>query len=177
VTIWLYIAIPLVLYLWYSLVSLSHPHSLYSTPLFWLVIWPRVLPQVGLSLVRVIASRDSFSKVLENTDAMPKDRSWPTFDATALEAEKVADIYSARHGVRAISWLLSPIGKDIEFEQFFGKHPRFCSSKRVEVPAQALRALNTTVIGYTGRLSPSSAVRHLPTSFRESQSRDGSGLR
>ena len=104
---------------------------------------------MGPSLVRAIVCHDSFSKVLENTDAMPKDRSWPTFVATALEVEIVADIFSARHGVGEISWLFSPLGKDIEFEQFFGKHPRFCSSNQVEVLAQVPLVLNTNSLHRT----------------------------
>jgi hypothetical protein len=121
----------------------SHPHSLYSAPLSWLVIWPRVLPRVGLSLVRVIACRDSFSKVLQNTDAVPNDKSWPTFESATLEVEKVADIDAARPDVWATPWLFSPLVKDQEFEQFLAGISGLYRSKRVEDPAQALRVLNT----------------------------------
>ena len=143
VTVCVYIAVPLVLYLWYSLMPFSHPHSIYSTPLSWLLIWLRVLPRMGLSLLRAIACRDSFSKVFQNTDAMPNDGSWLTLDFAALEVEKVADTYSSTLDVGAISWLLSSLGQDQEFEQFLAGIPGFYRSKRVEHPAQVLRALNT----------------------------------
>ena len=143
VTVCVYIAVPLVLYLWYSLMPFSHPHSIYSTPLSSLLIWLRVLPRMGLSLLRAIACRDSFSKIFQKTDAIPNDGSWLTLDSAALEVEKVADTYSSTLDVGAISWLLSSLGQDQEFEQFLAGIPGFYRSKRVEHPAQVLQALNT----------------------------------
>ena len=139
----LYIAIPLAMYLWYSLMPFSHPHTIYSTPLTWLLIWLRVLPRMGLSLLRAITCRDSFSKVFQNGDAMPNDRSWLTFDSTALEVEKAAETHSSTLDAGAISWLFSSLGQDQEFEQFLAGIPDFYRSKRVEDPTQALRTLST----------------------------------
>ena len=143
VSVCLYIAIILALYLWYSLMPFSHPHSIYYTPLSWLFIRLRILPRMGLSLLRAITCRDRFSKVFQNTDAMPNDRSWLTFDSTAMEVEKVANAHSSTLDVGAISWLLSSLGQDQELEQFLAGIPNFYRSRRVEDPAQALRVLNT----------------------------------
>ena len=138
----LYIPIPLVLYLGYSLLPLFHPHTIYSTPLTWLLIWLRALPRIVLSLLRAITCRDSFSKVFQYTDAMPNDRSWLTFDSTALEVEKSAEAHSSTLDGGAILWLLSSLGQDQEFEQFLAGIPDFYRSTRVGDSTQVLRTLN-----------------------------------
>ena len=143
VAVSLYIAIPVVLYLRYSLMPYFQPHSIYSTPFSGFLLSLRALPRIGYSLVRAISCRGSFRAVFRNSDATPIDGGWLTLDCAILEVEKLADAHSSTLDVEAMSWLLSSSGEDQELEQFLAGIPGFYRSKRVEDPAQVLRALNT----------------------------------
>jgi hypothetical protein len=142
VAVTLYIALPLVLYVRYSLMPYFEPHSIYSTPFSGFLLSLRGLPRMGSSLFKAITCRGSFRQVFRNPDATPVDRSWLNLDYAIQEVEKLADSRSPILDIGAISWLLNSLGEDQEMEQFLAGIPGFYRSKRVEKPAQVLRALN-----------------------------------
>jgi len=141
----LYIAIPLILYLKYSLMPYFHPHSLYSTPLSGFLFSLRAVPRLGLSLFRAITRRDDFGDTLWNSGSS-FEGSWLTLDYAVLEVEKFTETHSSTLDVAAISWLLTSLGQDQELEQFLAGIPGFYTSKRVEDPAQVLRVLNANLL-------------------------------
>lgn len=142
VAVTLYIALPLIMYVRYSLMPYFEPHSIYSTPFSGFLLSFRGLPRMGLSIFKAITCRGSFRKVFRNPDATPVDRSWLNLDYAIQEVEKLADCRSPILDIGAISWLLNSLGEDQEMEQFLAGIPGFYRSKRVEDPAQVLRALN-----------------------------------
>ena len=145
VAVSIYIFIPLVLYLTYSLIPCFDPHSLYSTPLTGFLLSLRGVPQIGLSLFRSIVRRGRFRDVFQDYNP-PVDGGWLTLDYAILEVEKLAETRSSALDVGALSWLFNSLGQDQELEQFLAGMPGFYRSKRVEDPAQILRLLNTDAL-------------------------------
>lgn len=142
VAVTLYIALPLILYVRYSLMPYFEPHSIYSTPFSALFLSLRGLPRIGRSLFKAIMCRGSIREAFRNPDPTPVDRNWLNLDYAIKEVEKLADYRSTMLDIGAISWLLDSLGQDQEMEQFLAGIPSFYRSKRVEDPAQVLRALN-----------------------------------
>jgi hypothetical protein len=142
IAVTLYIALPLILYVRYSLMPYFEPHSIYSTPFSGFLLSLRGLPRMGHSLLKAVTCRGSFRQVFQNPDATPVDRSWLNLDYAIQEVEKLADCRSSMLDIGAISWLLNSLREDQEMEQFLAGIPGFYRSKRVEDPAQILRALN-----------------------------------
>ncbi|KAI0298277.1 hypothetical protein BC826DRAFT_999005 [Russula brevipes] len=71
------------------------------------------------------------------------DGEWLMLDHAILGVEKLAESRSSMLDVGVMSWLLGALGQDQELEQFLAGIPGFYRSKRVEDPAEVLRALNT----------------------------------
>lgn len=137
-----YIFVPLVLYLRYSLTPYFEPHSLHSTPLSGFFLFLMSTPRIVFSLFRVMVRRGRFR------DAFPDyntslDRGWLMLDSAVLEVEKLAETRSSALDVGVVSWLLNSLDQDQELEQFLAGLPGFYRSKRIEDPAQILRVLNT----------------------------------
>jgi hypothetical protein len=137
----LYIAVPLVLYLRYSLMPYFHPQSLYSTPLSGFLLSLRVFPRLFLSHFMTITRRGN-SRGTTRDPYIHTDGGWLMLDHAILEVEKLAESRSSMLDVGAMSWLLSALGQDQELEQFLAGIPGFYRSKRVEGPAEVLRTLN-----------------------------------
>jgi len=137
-----YIFIPLVLYLRYSLTPYFEPHSLHSTPFSGFLLSLMAIPRIGFSLLRAMMCRVRFRDVFRDYNT-PVDRGWLSLDSAILEVEKIAETRSPTLDVGAVSWLLNSLGQDKELEQFLAGLPDFYRSKRVEDPAQILRVLNT----------------------------------
>ena len=137
-----YIFIPLVLYLRYSLTPIFEPHTLHSTPLSGFLLSLMAIPRIVASLFRAMVRRSRFRDVFRDYDA-PADRGWLTLDSAVLEVEKLAETRSSTLDVAAVSWLLNSLGRDHELEEFLAGIPGFYRSRRVEDPAQILRLLNT----------------------------------
>lgn len=142
VAVSIYIFIPLILYLRYSMMPIFEPHSLYSTPLSGFLLSLRAIPRIGVSLYRAFVRRGRFRDVFRDPDA-PIEGGWLTLDYAILEVEKLAESRSSALDVGAVSWLLNSLAHDQELEQFLAGLPGFYRSKRVEGPAQILRLLNT----------------------------------
>jgi hypothetical protein len=141
----LYIFLPFVLYLRYSLTPYFEPHSLYSTPFSGFLLSLRVIPRMGFSLFKAMVRRGRIRDVFRDYGT-PVDGGWLTLDHAILEVEKLAEACSSTLDVRAVSWLLNSLGQDQELEQFLAGIPGFYRSKRVDDPAQILRVLNTNRI-------------------------------
>ena len=101
---------------------------------------------MGLSLFKAITCRGSFRQAFRNPDPTPVDRNWLNLDYAIQEVEKLADYRSTMLDSGAISWLLNSLEEDQEMEQFLAGIPSFYRSKRVEDPAQVLRALNNYML-------------------------------
>jgi hypothetical protein len=143
VVVTVYIAIPLILYLRYSLMPYFEPHSIFSTPLSGFFLSLRGLPRIGHSLFRAFTCRSGFRQAFQNLGTTTVDRSWLNLDYSIQEVEKLADDRPTMLDTGTMSWLLNSLGEDQEMEQFLAGIPGFYRSKRVEDPAQVLRALNT----------------------------------
>jgi hypothetical protein len=142
VAVSVYVFIPLILYLRYSMMPIFEPHSIYSTPLSGFLLSLRAIPRIGLSLFRAIVRCGRFRDVFRDYNT-PIEGGWLTLDYAILEVEKLAETRSSALDVGAISWLLNSLAQDQELEQFLAGLPGFYISKRVEDPAQILRLLNT----------------------------------
>ena len=138
----IYIFIPLVLYLRYSLTPYFEPHSLHSTPFSGFLLSLMAIPRIALSLCRAMVRRGRFRDAFRGYNT-PIDRGWLMLDSAVLEVEKLAETRSSTLDVGVVSWLLNSLGQDQELEQFLAGIPGFYRSKRVEDPAQILRVLNT----------------------------------
>lgn len=137
-----YIFVPLILYLRYSLLPYFHPHSLYSTPLSGFFLYFKGVPQIGRSLLRAIMGGGRFRDAFRGYNT-PVEGGWLTLDYAILEVEKLAEARSSTLDIGAVSWLLNSLGEDQELEQFLAGIPGFYRSKHVEDPAQTFRMLNT----------------------------------
>jgi hypothetical protein len=137
-----YIFVPLVLYLKYSLTPYFEPHSLHSTPFSGFLLSLMAIPRIGSSLFRAMVRRGRFRDAFQDHHT-PVDRGWLMLDSAILEVEKLAETRSSTLDVGAVSWLLNSLNQDQELEQFLASLPGFYRSKRVEDPAQILRVLNT----------------------------------
>lgn len=138
----LYIFVPLVLYIRYSLTPYFEPQSLHSTPFSGFILSLMAIPRMGSYLFRAMVRRGRFREVFRSYNT-PVERGWLSLDSALLEVEKLAESRSQMLDVGAVSWLLNSLGRDQELEQFLAGIPGFYSSKRVEDPAQILRVLNT----------------------------------
>lgn len=138
----LYIFVPLVLYLRYSITPYFEPHSLHSTPFSGFLLSLMAIPRIGISLFRAMVRRGRFRDVFRDYNT-PVDRGWLMLDSAVLEVEKLAETRSPTLDVRVVSWLLNSLGQDQELEQFLAGIPGFYRSNRVEDPTQILRVLNT----------------------------------
>ena len=141
----IYIFIPLVLYLRYSLTPYFEPHSLHSTPFSGFFLFLMTIPRIMFSLVRAMARRGNFRDVFRDSNTHV-DRGWLMLDTAVLEIEKLAETRSSVLDVGVVSWLLNSLGQDQELELFLAGIPGFYRSKRVEDPAQILRVLNANRI-------------------------------
>lgn len=137
-----YIFMPLVLYLRYSLTPYFEPHSLHSTPFSGFLLYLIAIPRIGLGLFRAMVRGGRFRDAFRDNNT-PVDRGWLTLDSAVLEVEKLAETRSSALDIGAVSWLLNSLGQDQELEHFLAGIPGFYRSKRVEDPAQILRVLNT----------------------------------
>lgn len=140
----IYIFVPLVLYLRYSLTPYFEPHSLHSTPLSGFLLSLMAIPRIGLSLLKAMVRRGRFRDVFWGCNTA--DRDWLTLDSAVLEVEKLVETRSLMLDVGAVSWLLNSLGQDQELERFLAGIPGFYRSKQVEDPARILRVLNTDKI-------------------------------
>ena len=138
----LYIALPLILYLKYSMMPYFYPQSLYSTPLSGFLLSLKAIPRLALSLFRLITCRGGFDEGPQGLNHA-SEGGWLTLDYAILEVEKLAETCSSTLDIGAMSWLLNSLGQDQELEQFLAGVPGFYRSKRVGDPPQVLRALNT----------------------------------
>jgi hypothetical protein len=137
-----YIFLPLVLYLRYSLTPYFEPHSLHSTPFSGFFLSLMSIPRIVLSIFRVMVRRGRLRDVFRDYNTSV-DRGWLMLDSAVLEVEKLAETRSSALDVGVVSWLLNSLGQDQDLEQFLAGLPGFYRSKRVEDPAQILRVLNT----------------------------------
>ena len=137
-----YIFVPLVLYLRYSLTPYFEPHSLHSTPFSGFFLSLMAIPRIASSLFRAMVRRGRFRDVFRDYNTTI-DRGWLMLDSAVLEVEKLAETRSSVLDVGVVSWLLNSLGQDQELEQFLAGLPGFYRSKHVEDPAQILRVLNT----------------------------------
>ena len=138
----IYIFIPLVLYLRYSLTPYFEPHSLHSTPFSGFLLSLMAIPGIAFSLCRAVVRGGRFRDAFRGYNT-PVDRGWLMLDSAVLEVEKLAETRSSTLDVGVVSWLLNSLSQDQELEQFLAGIPGFYRSKRVEDPAQILRVLNT----------------------------------
>jgi hypothetical protein len=137
-----YIFVPLVLYLRYSLTPYFEPHSLHSTPFSGFFLTLMSIPRIVFSLFSAMVRRGRFRDAFRDYNT-PTDRGWLMLDSAVLEIEKLAETRSSVLDVGVVSWLLNSLGEDQDLEHFLVGLPGFYRSKRVEDPAQILRVLNT----------------------------------
>ncbi|KAF8265166.1 hypothetical protein EI94DRAFT_1736541 [Lactarius quietus] len=141
VAVILYITLPVVLYLRFSLTPYSDPQSLFSTPFSGFLISLRRIPLLVLSLFRAITRRGRVDGLHRGTNT-PAEVGWLAWIYTVKEIQKLAETRSSTLDTWAMSSLLSSVNREQQMEQFLAGIPGFYSSSQVENPTEVLRESN-----------------------------------
>ena len=143
VAIIIFIVLPVVLYLKFSLTPYSDPHSLFSTPISGLLLSFRKIPSVVLPLFKAITRRRSGVEGIRHGTNVPTEVGWLTWVHAVNEIEKLSETCSSTLDSWAISTLIISLSRDQAMEEFLEGIPGFYRSTRVENPAEILRDSNT----------------------------------
>ncbi|KAF8274299.1 hypothetical protein EI94DRAFT_1794521 [Lactarius quietus] len=142
-----YVAFPVLKYLWFSLTPCLSPHSLFSTPLSGFLFTLRKIPKLLLSLFRSITRRGSVDGLHGGTNSDTSvEVSWLTWGHAVTGIQKLAESRSPRLDTWAISCLILSLSQEEHMEQFLAGVPGFYRSTRVENPGDVLRESNTDTL-------------------------------